>query len=156
MDEVDTGAIRTGLAAKLTVDSRPGETFVGTVSRVAPYVLDQEAQNRTLEIEVSIDDAEVAASLLPGTSADVEVILEKRSNVLRVPTSALLRGRTVLILADGKLLEREVRLGLRNWRFAEVLGGLEPGEQVVVSLDKIEIEPGVRATASSEGSGAAP
>ncbi len=156
MDEVDSGAIRAGLEVKLTVDSRPGETFVGTVSRVAPYVLDQEAQNRTLEIEVSIDDAEVAASLLPGTSADVEVILEKRSDVLRVPTSALLRGRTVLILEKGKLVEREVRLGLRNWQFAEVLGGLEPGEQVVVSLDKIEIEAGARARAANQGSGAAP
>ena len=155
MDEVDSGAIRAGLAVKLTVDSRPGETFAGTVSRVAPYVLDEEAQNRTLEIEISIDDVEVAASLLPGTSADAEVILEKRSDVLRIPTSALLRGRTVLILADGRLFEREVRLGLRNWQFAEVLSGLEPGELVVVSLDKLEIEAGVRAIASNEGSGVA-
>lgn len=156
MDEVDSGAIRAGLAVKLTVDSRPGETFAGTVSRVAPYVLDQEAQNRTLEIEISIDDAEVAASLLPGTSADAEVILEKRSLVLRIPTSALLRGRTVLVLTDGRLVEREVRLGLRNWQFAEVLNGLALGEQVVVSLDKIEIEPGVRAIASNEDSWATP
>jgi len=156
MDEVDSGAIRAGLVVKLTVDSRPGETFSGTVSRVAPYVTDQEAQNRTLEIEISIDDVEVAASLLPGTSADVEVILEKRTNVLRIPTSALLRGRTVLVFEEGKLVEREVRLGLQNWQFAEVLGGLEPGERVVVSLDKIEIEPGVRATISNEDAGAAP
>ncbi len=156
MDEVDSGAIRAGLAVKLTVDSRPGETFAGTVSRVAPYVLDQEAQNRTLEIEISIDDAEVAASLLPGTSADAEVILEKRSLVLRIPTSALLRGRTVLVLTDGRLVEREVRLGLRNWQFAEVLNGLALGERVVVSLDKIEIEPGVRAIASNEDSWATP
>lgn len=156
MDEVDSGAIRAGLAVKLTVDSRPGQTFAGTVSRVAPYVLDEEAQNRTLEIEISIDDAELAASLLPGTSADAEVILEQRSDVLRVPTSALLRGRAVLVLVDGRLVEREVRLGLRNWQFAEVLNGLASGEQVVVSLDKIEIKAGVRATASNQGSRAAP
>lgn len=156
MDEVDSGAIRTGMAVKLTVDSRPGQTFAGTVSRVAPYVLDEEAQNRTLEIEISIDDAELAASLLPGTSADAEVILEQRSDVLRVPTSALLRRRAVLVLVDGRLVEREVRLGLRNWQFAEVLSGLALGEQVVVSLDKIEIKAGVRATASNQGSRAAP
>ncbi len=156
MDEVDSGAIRAGLAVKLTVDSRPGESFVGTVSRVAPYVIDQEAQNRTLEIEISIDDEELAKSLLPGTSADAEVILETRSDVLRIPTSALLRGRSVLVLIEGRLVEREVRLGLRNWQYVEVQSGLELGDLLVVSLDKIEIEAGVRAKAAGEGSGVVP
>jgi len=147
MDEVDSGSVRAGLPAKVTVDSRPGEVFAGTVSRVAPYVVDEEAQNRTLEIEVSLDDAAVAISLLPGTSADVEVILEDRANVMRVPSSALLRDRAVLILEDGKLVEREVELGLRNWKFAEVKSGLEVGDLVVVALDRIEIEAGARAVA---------
>lgn len=46
MDEVDSGAIRSGLPVKLTIDSRPGESFTGRVLRVAPYVLDEEAQDR--------------------------------------------------------------------------------------------------------------
>jgi len=150
MDEVDSGAVRAGLPVKLTVDSRPGEIFAGTVSRVAPYVIDEEAQNRTLEIEVSIDDAEVARSLLPGTSADAEVVLENRLDVIRVPSSALLRDRTVLILSDGRLVEREVVLGLRNWKFAEVTSGLEIGDLVVIALDRIEIKAGVRAVALRE------
>ena len=147
MDEVDSGAIREGLPVKVTVDSRPGEIFAGRVARVAPYVHDEEAQNRTLEIEVAVDDAEVAATFLPGTSADAEVILESRSNVVRVPTSALMKDRKVLVLEEGELVEREVRLGLRNWQFAEVVSGLEPGELIVVSLDKIEIQAGVSAVA---------
>jgi HlyD family secretion protein len=150
MDEVDSGSVRAGLRVKVTVDSRPGEVFAGTVSRVAPYVLDEEAQNRTLEIEVAIDDAAVAISLLPGTSADAEVILEDRQGVLRVPSSALLRDRAVLVLEDGKLIEREVVLGLRNWKFAEVKSGLEVGDLVVVALDRIEIEAGARAVAMSD------
>jgi HlyD family secretion protein len=150
MDEVDSGSVRAGLRVKVTVDSRPGEVFAGTVSRVAPYVLDEEAQNRTLEIEVAIDDAAVAISLLPGTSADAEVILEDRPGVLRVPSSALLRDRAVLVLEDGKLIEREVVLGLRNWKFAEVKSGLEVGDLVVVALDRIEIEAGARAVAMSD------
>jgi HlyD family secretion protein len=150
MDEVDSGAIRVGLPARLTVDSRPGETFAGTVSRVAPYVLDEEAQNRTLEIEVSIDDPAVAVTLLPGTSADAEVILETRKDVLRVPASALLGDNTVLVLKDGILVAREIGIGLRNWEYAQVTSGLEPGELVVVSLDKIEIQAGVRAVAKAE------
>lgn len=147
MDEVDAGKIKDGLPAKLSIDSRPGETFAGTVVRVAPYVVDLEAQNRTLEIEVEIDDPALSQILLPGTSADAEVILETRENVLRIPTSALLQNESVLVLEDGRLVRREVELGLRNWRFAEVRGGLVPGESIVVSLDKLEIEEGVRAVA---------
>jgi len=65
MDEVDSGRIRPGQRAKLTVDSRPGETFSGRVLRIAPYVLDVQAQNRTVEIEVEFDDREFAANFLP-------------------------------------------------------------------------------------------
>jgi HlyD family secretion protein len=147
MDEVDSSEIREGLPVKLTVDSRPGESFRGTVSRVAPYVVDLEAQNRTLEIEVELEDAKVAMTLLPGTSADAEVILEMRSDVLRVPTSALLQNQSVLLLEGGELVERTVELGLRNWQYAEVTSGLSEGEEIVVSLDQVEIEAGARAVA---------
>ncbi len=154
MDEVDSGRLRSGLPAKVTVDSRPGEVFSGRVSRVAPYVVDLEAQNRTLEIEVELEDPAVAASLLPGTSADAEVVLETRRDVLRVPTTALLKNRAVLLLEGGRLVRREVELGLRNWRFAEVRSGLSEGDEIVVSLDKVEIEAGARAVPATEtGSG---
>ncbi len=148
MDEVDAGAIVTGLPVKVSVDSRPGQSFPGRVARVAPYVLDTEAQNRTLEIEVSIDDPKVAESLLPGTSADAEVILETRADVLRIPTSALLRSEKVLVLEEGTLIERAVELGLRNWQYAEVKSGLELGETVVVALDSKQVVAGARAVAS--------
>lgn len=148
MDEVDGGAVRPGLEAKVAVDSRPGQSFPGRVVRVAPYVLDTEAQNRTLEIEVVLDDAALSASLLPGTSADAEVILETRPDVVRVPTSALLKSERVLVLEAGRLVEREVELGLRNWQYAEVLSGVAPGERLVVSLDDKQIVAGARAVAA--------
>lgn len=153
MDEVDSGAIRADLPVKVSVDSRPDEVFLGRVLRVAPYVLDEEAQNRTLEIEVAIEDGEIAESLLPGTSADAEVILETRANVLRVPTSALLQNRSVLVLEDGELVSRAIEIGLRNWQYAEIASGLAEGERVVVALDKLEIEEGARAVAIEEEGG---
>ena len=154
MDEVDAGAVRPGLTAKVAVDSRPGQSFPGRVARVAPYVLDTEAQNRTLEIEVVLDDAEFSATLLPGTSADAEIILETRENVVRVPTSALLKSERVLVLEDEQLVEREVELGLRNWQYAEVRAGVEPGEQIVVALDDKEIVAGARAVPADAEPGA--
>lgn len=156
MDEVDAGAVRPGLPVKVSVDSRPGESFPGRVARVAPYVLDTEAQNRTLEIEVALDDPAISETLLPGTSADAEVILETREDVLRIPTSALLQSEQVLVLESGRLVERAVELGLRNWQYAEVRSGLEAGESIVVALDDKEIVAGARALAApSAESGAA-
>ncbi|MFQ5417368.1 MAG: efflux RND transporter periplasmic adaptor subunit [Myxococcota bacterium] len=144
MDEVDSASIQPGQLVKITVDSRPGESFPGKMTRVAPYVLDVEAQNRTVEVEVEFVDTEFASTLLPGTSADVEVVLEVHDGVLRVPTSALLNGRRVLLAEDGVLVERSVEIGLKNWDYAEVLSGLDEGQPVVVSLDRLEVKAGVR------------
>jgi HlyD family secretion protein len=144
MDEVDSAAISPGQRAVVTVDSRPGETYPGVVLRVAPYVLDVEAQNRTVEVEVEFDDAALAATLLPGTSADIEIVLEVHSGVLRIPTSAVRDGRSVLLPEDGVLVEREIEIGLKNWDHAEVVRGLKEGESVVVSLDRVEVKAGAR------------
>lgn len=145
MDEVDSGRIAKGQPARLTVDSRPGRSFAARVVEVAPYVVDRLEQNRTVEIEIELDDAAEAASLLPGTSADAEVILSGKDGVLRVPTSSLLEGGKVLVLERGRLVEKTLKLGLRNWDFTEVRGGLEEGARVVVSLDRPEIKAGAKA-----------
>ncbi|HET9225231.1 MAG TPA: efflux RND transporter periplasmic adaptor subunit, partial [Thermoanaerobaculia bacterium] len=82
MDEVDSARIAPGQPVRVTIDAYPGRSFPGRVTRVAPYVLDVEEQNRTVEIEVALDNPD-AVRLLPGTSADVEVILQAREDVLR-------------------------------------------------------------------------
>jgi HlyD family secretion protein len=142
MDEIDSGRNGLSFPVRVTVDSRPAETFLGKVTRIAPYVLDIEAQNRTVEIEVELDDPEVASSLLPGTSADVEVILKTLKDAPRIPTTALFQNNRVLVVEDDVLVEREIETGLRNWDFVEVQAGLEEGEVVVTSLDRVEVEDG--------------
>lgn len=145
MDEVDSARIRCGMAAKISVDSHQGIKFAGRTVRVAPYVLDVEAQNRTVEVEAEFDDRALAAALLPGTSADLEIVLEAHPAVVRIPATALYEGGKVLVLEDGVLVERPVRVGIRNWDWCEVLDGLAPGDEVVQTLDRKEIRPGARA-----------
>ena len=144
MDEVDSARLRTGLPARVAIDAFPNQRFPGHVVRVGAYVLDVEAQNRTVEIEIELDDAAFAATLLPGTSADVEVILETHENVLRVPSSALLSGDKVLLVDGRTLVERPVQVGLRNWDVTETVSGLAEGDRVVVSLDRAEVKAGAR------------
>src|SRR5207245_1568634 len=152
LDEVDAGTIAAGLPARVTLDPYPHRSFEGTVTRVAPYVQDAEQQNRTLEVEVDFDDAAFARSLLPGTSADVEVILRSVEKVLRIPTYALLEGDRVLVFNGGHLVARQVKTGMRNWEFSEIQEGWKEGEPVVVSLDRAEVKEGVRATIRDETS----
>ncbi len=144
MDEVDAGKLRTGLPARVAIDSHPGEHFAGEVVRVAAYVRDVEEQNRTVEIEVELADAAFAATILPGTSADVEVVLETREGVLRIPTSALLSGNRVLLVRGDELEQRSVEIGLRNWDVTEIRSGLAEGDAVVLSLDRPEVAAGAR------------
>ena len=151
MDEVDSAQIRAGQRAKVTIDSHPGLLFPGSVVRVAPYVLDVEAQNRTVEIEVELEDKELAPQLLPGTSADVEVVVDVRERALRIPTPALLEGNRVLVARNGRLEEQAVEVGLKNWDYAQVTSGLEAGDLVVVSLDRVGVEAGARVEVEGTG-----
>ncbi len=150
IDEMDAERVQPGQRVRLTVDSRRGETYGGELVRVASYVLDVVEQNRTVEVEARFDDPEVAASLLPGTSADVEVVIESRHDVIQVPTAAVAQGDTVLVLAGDRLEERTIEVGLANWRSTEVLGGLEVGELVVVARDSPKIVDGALARAQGE------
>jgi HlyD family secretion protein len=120
------------------------------VKRLAPYVLDREEQNRTVEIEVDFVQVPVER-LLPGTSADVEVIVEGRDSVLRVPTPALLEGNRALVVQGGKLVERTLAIGLKNWDWTEVRSGLAAGDQVVTSLDSPDIKAGAAVRIASDG-----
>ncbi|WP_291989795.1 efflux RND transporter periplasmic adaptor subunit [Candidatus Accumulibacter sp. ACC007] len=143
MDEVDAPRIAAGQPVRISLDALPRQSFPGKVKRVAPYVSALEKQARTVDIEATFDDPKAPGKLLVGYSADVEVILEVRENVVRVPTSALLEGGRVLVAgADGRLEERQVKTGLANWEFAEVLEGLAPGDRVVTSLERAGVKAG--------------
>src|SRR5207245_3160984 len=111
-------------------------------------------QNRTLEVEIDFGDAVFARTLLPGTSADVEVILKIAQDVPRIPSYALLEGNRVLVYDGGVLASREVVTGLHNWEYEEIKEGLKEGDRVVVSLDRAEVKAGARAAVKSEQSGA--
>jgi HlyD family secretion protein len=149
MDEVDAPKILAGQIVRISFDALPKKSFPGKVKRVAPYVSAVEKQARTVDIEATLDNPDAPGKLLVGYSADIEVILAIRENVVRVPTSALLEGNRVLVGGgDGKLAERKVKTGLANWEYTEVLEGLAAGDRVVTSLEREGVKAG--ATFSTE------
>lgn len=151
LDEIDIGRIYTGLPARVKFDPFPGIYVPGTVTRVSPYVSDLLEQNRTLEVEVEFRREPGDPEPRPGTSADVEIILERREEVLRVPTFAVIEGNHVLVVEDGRAVERRIDLGLRNWDYTEILSGLEDGEKVITSLDRVQLKSGMRVREEAPG-----
>ncbi len=145
---IDAGAapsVKAGMPARITLDAFQSQQYVGHVRRVAPYVLDAEKQARTVEIEAEIDTQQGRENLLPGYSADVEVVIATHEKVLRVPTSAIIEGKRVLIASDKGVVEsRNIKPGLGNWEFTEVLEGLAEGEQVITSIDREGVAEGAR------------
>lgn len=153
IDEADVAEIRVGQPCRITLDAYRGREFPGRVTSVASFVETSEQQNRTLEVEAVFLEGDLPENLLPGLSADVEVILQSRDESLRIPTYALLEGSRVLVARGDDLESRVVQTGLRNWEYVEVTGGLEAGERVVTSLDRPEVKAGARVRVVEQGEG---
>ncbi|MDX1824692.1 MAG: efflux RND transporter periplasmic adaptor subunit, partial [Thiohalomonadales bacterium] len=146
IDEVDAPAIRVGMPAKISLDAFPKQIFRGKVKRIAPYVLDIEKQARTVDVEVNFANAKDSHNMLPGYSADIEVILAEHPDAIRIPTEAILEGNRVLRLEDdGILHEQHIKTGLSNWEFTEVLDGLKENDRIVVSVDRDGVKDGAHA-----------
>lgn len=146
IDEVDAPQIRVGMPANISLDAMGKRTFAGRVRRIAPYVLEVEKQARTVDVEVDFLCTTDCVDMLPGYSADIEVIVAEKDNALRIPSESILEGNRVLVLTpDGLLEERNITTGLGNWVWSEVRDGLDAGEEVVVSVERDGVENGAAA-----------
>ena len=141
IDEVDAPKVQLGMAARITLDSWRGRVFPATVKRIGSYIVDNEKQARTVDVEFDFNNTEDLSALLVGYSADVDIILDTRKDVLRIPTEALLDENHVFVYlpASQTLEKRVVTKGISNWTFTEVTGGLFAGDQIIISPG----EPGV-------------
>jgi RND family efflux transporter MFP subunit len=117
-------------------------TFPGKVAR---FSVDVRADTRTMHTEVDIPNPQRV--LLPGLYAEAKLELDQQDNVASVPVQALNRQgekTTVFVVnRDGRLDERMVQVGLQTNSDAEILAGLNDGNQVVVS-DRSGLKAGQR------------
>jgi len=108
------------------------QTFPGKVAR---FSVDVREDTRTMHTEVDVQNP--GRVLVPGLYADAELSLDRKEDVATVPVQALNHERektTVFVVnQNGELEDRSVQLGLETASDAEVIAGLNEGEQVVVS-----------------------
>jgi multidrug efflux pump subunit AcrA (membrane-fusion protein) len=116
-------------------ESLAGQKFQGRISRIAPAVKDQ---SRSFSIEALIDNH--TRALKPGAFVRVTVVTHKIDKVLLAPENALLYSfgvYKVLVVEEGKLATREVKIGDQREHQVEIAAGLKPGEWVALNPEKL-------------------
>jgi RND family efflux transporter MFP subunit len=102
-------------------------------ARITRTSLQLDPQSRSLSAEIDLDNDKL--KLLPGAFVTTKILLEKRENVLTLPTSAIVKTAEVTkccVIVDGKIHYRAIELGLRAGDDVEIQSGLEGNETVVL------------------------
>ena len=101
INQVEIGKIKTDQRAEISVDSYPGRVFPGRVSEISPSATPRGPQNQSSVITFEVD-VEVIGSppeLLPGMSADVDIIVFEESDILQLPIPAVLSPKVFTVKA---------------------------------------------------------
>jgi len=86
VDEADIGDVREGQSVRFTVDAFPDREFDGVVSQLRQQGV---AESGVVSYTVVVQADNPGRQLLPGMTANAEIVLEQRENVLRIPNTAL-------------------------------------------------------------------
>ncbi|MBL7189128.1 MAG: HlyD family efflux transporter periplasmic adaptor subunit [Phycisphaerae bacterium] len=143
--EASVDKVRPGQRATITAEPFPDKAFHGEVLSVAPL---PDAQRGYLSPDIKVYTTRVSigdsqASLRPGMSAKVEILVEQLDDVLMVPVQVVANrgGRKVCYVAtDRGPEERQVQTGAFNDNFVEIVSGLQVGENVLLSPPRV-VEP---------------
>jgi HlyD family secretion protein len=133
LTEFDVGKTQVGADARISADALGGRPYAGSVVDVALSGGDSGGVV-TFPVIVSVGEAE---DLRPGMSVSVRVVVARQTDVVRLPLDAIAdrkgkKATVVVQTASGKLVERDVELGLVGPSYAEARAGLDAGDKVVI------------------------
>jgi RND family efflux transporter MFP subunit len=129
LPEREATLIRTGLEVEVTVEGDP-KTYTGRVARVSPAI---DESSRTLMIEAEVPNP--TGELRPGSYANANVITASRDKAVLIPTAAIVTFagvNKVLVVEQGRAVEKPVQTGRREGDRIEILEGLEAGVPVIL------------------------
>jgi multidrug efflux pump subunit AcrA (membrane-fusion protein) len=131
VDDIDIVNVKQDAPVKVTVDAVPGETFEGRVTHVSPM---GEKVNGITRFSINIE-VKGGPHLRPGMQANAYIDAGSAKDVLLVPVEAVFEedGKPMVEILDpdGTVRMVDIKLGLMNDRYAEVISGVEEGELVI-------------------------
>ena len=144
INEVDVSRVRVGQDVDIRIEGMSGQVFHGRVASIAPAsttALSPQGQNTgesgrsVVRFEVKIAVADRDRRLRPGMTASVEVIQNRKRNVLLLPQEAVRDNAVILVTGTGEKAvkkPRRVQTGLKDIASVEIVSGLKQGDRVEI------------------------
>lgn len=132
--ERDAADVRVGQAVRVLVQEGAAPR-VGRIVRIAPALAEQ---SRTLSVEGELANP---GDLRPGSFVRAEIDMGDETQVTAVPANALVHFagiEKVVVIKDGRAVEKEIKTGRHTAQWVEVLSGVEVGEAVVVEPGNLQ------------------
>jgi len=136
VDEADVSKVYLNQEARITVESLKDKSFQGAVSKISPLGVEKDNVT-TFEVRVSI--ANQTGELKANMSANAEIILDEKKNVIRIPESAIVydKDRNASVEVPDPASETgkrkvDIKIGLSNGVKTEVVEGLDEGQKVIL------------------------
>ena len=132
--ERESRAIQTGQDVRVTVE---GDTniYLGKIMRLSPVIAEQ---NRMLVVEADVRNN---GKLRPGSFAHAEIVTNDAKMAVTVPNNAIVTFagiEKVIVVQNGKALEKPITTGRRNAEFTEIVAGISVGEKVIVDPGNLQ------------------
>ncbi len=136
--QTNAPSIRSGLPAYIELREYPGQKFNGKVVRTADAI---DPATRTLLTEIDVPNHD--AHLLPGSYAEVHFAVPIQITRMSIPVNAILfrseGPRVAVVGSDHKVHLKPINIGRDFGIKVEILGGLDPNDQIVVNpADSLE------------------
>ncbi|MFA5844179.1 MAG: efflux RND transporter periplasmic adaptor subunit [Coriobacteriia bacterium] len=134
VDEVDVPSVKIGMKGIVRLDAFSKETFPTTVSHIKPTAT-QTITGGTV-FPVYLDLADTGKGILIGMKGDATIELQSIPDAVQVPIEAVLdEGGVsyVFVVSSGKAKRVDVKVGTMTEIAAQILSGVKPGDEVVLS-----------------------
>jgi len=138
VSDADLPYAKVGSTADVSVSAIPDQVFSGRVTQVSPMV---DAASRSATVEVTLSNSQ--HRLVPGMTASVRLVVERREHVVAVPLSALFStDKTRAVVIDGTTARsRPIQTGLVGDELVEIVSGIQPGDKVA-TVGKERVQDG--------------
>jgi len=132
--ERESRGIRTGQDVRVTVEGATS-VYTGKIMRLSPVIAEQ---NRMLVVEADVRND---GKLRPGSFAHAEIVTNDAKMAVTVPNNAIVTFagiEKVIVVQNGKALEKPITTGRRNAEFTEIVSGIAVGEKVIVDPGNLQ------------------